>query len=154
VFERVGDVNNRRMAMICREVDVNGDGKKDVVRIYDEDGHPLREDSDRNFDGKFDLFTTYQNGEVVLQEFDDNFDGRIDSKVFFSGGQPVRAERDLAGRSTQSQWRPDRWEYFENGKLVRMGTDVDGDMRVDHWDRDAAWKHAQDVAQAQALAGD
>ena len=27
---------------------------------------------------------------------------------------------------------------------------TDGDTRVDHWDRDAAWRQAQEAAQAQS----
>ncbi|MET0384379.1 MAG: hypothetical protein ABW321_00400 [Polyangiales bacterium] len=150
VFVRVGDANQSRLVLICREADVNHDGVKDVVRVYDDEGRPLREDADRNFDGRVDQATLYQSGEIVVNEFDNNFDGKIDGKVYYEKGKPVRAERDLAGRSTETQWRPDRWEYFESGKLVRMGTDLDGDMKVDHWDRDMAWKRAQDVAKAQA----
>jgi hypothetical protein len=152
VFVRVGEGALSRLVMVCREADVNRDGTKDVARIYDDDGRSLREDSDRNFDGKWDQITHYQSGEIVVQEFDDNFDGKIDSKIYYENGKPLRAERDLKGRSTATQWRPDRWEYFEAGKMVRMGTDLDGDTRVDHWDRDAAWKHAQDAAKAQVAA--
>jgi hypothetical protein len=156
VFTRMGDLATSRLVMICREADVNRDGKKDVVRTYDDLGVPLREQADRNFDGKWDQTTLYQSGEIVLQEFDDNFDGKTDTKVYYEKGNPVRAERDLTGRSSPSQWRPDRWEYFEAGKMVRMGTDLDGDSRVDHWDRDEAWKRAQDAAKAQVTtaAGD
>jgi hypothetical protein len=32
--------------------------------------------------------------------------------------------------------------------MVRMGTDLDGDTRVDHWDRDAVWKKQQEIAKA------
>ena len=149
VFVRAGEATLSRLIMICREADVNRDGRKDVARVYDDEGRSLREDSDRNFDGKWDQITSYQNGEIVVQEFDDNFDGRIDTKLFYEHGKPLRAERDLSGRSSTTQWRPDRWEYFEGGKMVRMGTDLDGDTRVDHWDRDAAWKRAQDAAKAQ-----
>jgi hypothetical protein len=149
VFARLGDAGTGRLVMICREADVNRDGKKDVVRIYSDEGQPLREDADRNFDGKMDQITTYQSGEIVVQQFDDNFDGRFETKVFYQGGKPVRAEQDLSGRSTAEQWRPDRWQYFDSGKLVRMGTDLDGDTRVDHWDRDAAWKRAQEAQAAQ-----
>ena len=148
VFMRIGVAATSRLVMICREADVNRDGKKDVARIYDDEGRSLREDSDRNFDGKKDQITTFQSGEIVVQEFDDNFDGKIESKVFYDNGKPVRTERDLAGRSSPNQWRPDRWEYFEGGKMVRMGTDLDGDTRVDHWDRDAVWKKQQDAAKA------
>jgi hypothetical protein len=150
VFMQLGDAANPRLVLICRESDVNSDGRKDVVRYYDDEGRSLREEADRNFDSKMDSITIYQNGSVVRQELDDNYDGKIDTKVFYEGGKPLRAERDIKGRSTATQWRPDRWEYFEGGRMVRMGTDLDGDARVDRWDRDGAWKKAQDAAAAQA----
>ncbi|HKU41673.1 MAG TPA: hypothetical protein VJR89_26125 [Polyangiales bacterium] len=154
VFIRIGDIGGGRMVLVCREADVNGDGRKDVVRIYDDEGRSLREDVDRNFDGKIDQHTIFQNGQIVRQEFDDNFDGKIETKVFYDNGKPSRAERDLAGRSTPTQWRPDRWEYFDGGKTVRMGTDLDGDARVDRWDRDAAWKKSQEQPQTNTSATD
>jgi hypothetical protein len=153
VFLHVGDAAiSKRLVMICRQADVNHDRRKDVTRIYDDDGRSLREFADRNFDGKVDEITHFQNEDIVLRELDGDFDGRLDAKIYYTSGLPTRAERDLRGRSTENQWRPDRWEYFENGKLVRMGTDVDGDMRVDHWDRDLLWTKAQDKAKAQAEA--
>jgi hypothetical protein len=154
VFMRVGEPTASRLVLICREADVNGDGRKDVVRIYDDEGRSIREDVDRNFDAKVDQQTVFQNGQIVRHEFDDNFDGRIETKVFYDKGKPLRTERDMAGRSTPEQWRPDRWEYFDNGRTVRMGTDLDGDARVDRWDRDAAWKKAQEQPAASVAAGD
>ncbi|HEX7477396.1 MAG TPA: hypothetical protein VF331_06295 [Polyangiales bacterium] len=154
VFMSVGEGSGTRLILICRESDVNADGRMDVVRYYDDEGRSLREEADRNFDGKMDLITVYQNGQVVRQEFDSDYDGKIDTKIFIEQGQPTRAERDLKGRSTATQWHPDRWEYYEGGKVVRMGTDLDGDSRVDRWDRDAAWKRDQDApAAAAATAG-
>lgn len=144
VFVRLGEPTASRLVLVCREADVNGDGRKDVVRIYDDEGRSLREDVDRNFDGKIDQHTVFQTGQIVRHEFDDNFDGKIETKIYFDKGKPSRAERDIAGRSTAEQWRPDRWEYFDGGRTVRMGTDLDGDARVDRWDRDAAWKKAQE----------
>jgi hypothetical protein len=145
VFLRIGDDLSGRLVMICRESDVNSDGRKDVVRYYDDEGRTLREESDRNFDAKMDMVSVYQDGKIVRQELDDNFDGRIESKIFFENTKPLRAERDLAGRSTQAKWQPDRWEYYEDGRMVRMGTDLDGDEKVDRWDRDASWKRAQEA---------
>lgn len=153
VFARVGPPSANRIVMICREADINGDGTKDVVRIYDDEGRSVREDNDRNFDGKIDQLSIFQSGVIVRHEFDDNFDGRIETRTYFENGKPLRVERDLAGRSTPEQWRPDRWEYFENGRTVRMGTDLDGDARVDRWDRDAAWKKAQEAPPAPSVAG-
>ena len=137
VFRRVGDPPITRLVLVCRESDLNGDGTKDVVRYYSDEGRPLREESDRDFDGVMDTTTIFQDGRVVRSDLDTNADGVIDAKVFFDDdGQPIRTERDIAGRSTTTEWHPDRWEYFENGRMVRMGTDLDGDGSVDRWDRD------------------
>lgn len=137
VFRRVGDPPVTRLVLACRESDLNGDGTKDVVRYYNDEGRPLREESDRDFDGQLDTITIFQEGHIVRQELDENGDGRVDAKIYFDDdGAPIRTERDLAGRSTPEQWHPDRWEYFEDGRMVRMGTDLDGDGRVDRWDRD------------------
>lgn len=137
VYRRIGEPPLTRLVLVCRESDLNGDGTKDVVRYYNDEGRPLREEADRNFDGQMDTVTVFQNGRIVRTEIDSNADGRIDTKIFFDDdGQPLRTERDLAGRSTAETWHPDRWEYFENGRMVRMGTDLDGDGRVDRWDRD------------------
>jgi hypothetical protein len=153
VFLAIGTGVDARLVLICRETDVNGDGKKDVVRYYDDDGRSLREEADRNFDGHMDQSMVFQDGKVVREELDENYDGKIDSKIYYDNGTPIRAERDLAGRSTATQWHPDRWEYYEEGKMVRMGTDLDGDSRVDRWDRNLLWKSTKD-RQAEAEAAD
>lgn len=143
VFRRVGDPPETRLVLTCREADLNGDGTKDVVRYYNDEGRPLREEADRNFDGTLDTITYFQDGRMVRVETDDNGDGRIDSKTYFDDdGHVLRTERDIAGRSTATNWHPDRWEYYEQGRMVRMGTDVDGDGRVDRWDRDHEYSPA------------
>lgn len=137
VFHRIGEGGLARLVLTCREADLNGDGVKDVVRFYNEEGRPLREESDRDFDGAIDTITVFQNGRVVRTELDENADGRVDAKIYYDeDGVATRTERDIAGRSTADTWHPDRWEYYEDGRMVRMGTDIDGDGRVDRWDRD------------------
>lgn len=153
VYLAVGTGMDQRLVVICRETDLNGDGRKDVIRYYDDEGRSLREEADRNFDGKVDRATQFQNGEIVREDSDENRDGKMDLRVFYDRGAPLRAERDLAGRSTPAEWHPDRWEYYEAGRIVRMGTDVDGDSRVDRWDRDATFKRPGDDATAQAVHG-
>ncbi|MCB9597327.1 MAG: hypothetical protein H6719_31675 [Sandaracinaceae bacterium] len=143
VFRRVGTPPLVRLILACREADLNGDGVKDVVRYYNDEGRPLREEADRNFDGTMDMITYFQEGRIIRQEEDSNGDGRVDTKIFYEHGHMVRTERDLAGRSTPTHWQPDRWEYFEEGRMVRMGTDLDGDGNVDRWDRDAVWSEQQ-----------
>lgn len=145
VFLKVGEGPLSRLVMLCRESDVNADGIKDVVRYYNNEGAPLREEADRDFNGKMDQVTYFQEGQIQRQEFDSQGDGKVDTKLFFDKGRPLRAERDLSARSTPDKWRPDRWEYYEQGRMVRMGTDLDGDGKVDRWDRDMATRRQLDL---------
>lgn len=148
VFKREGTGPDARLVLICREADLNGDGVKDVVRYYDDEGSPIREEADRNFDGKMDTITYYEGGNIIRQEIDTNGNGKIDMKVFFENGKPIRAERDRAGRSTPGHWKPDTWEYYEDGRLVRVGVDVNGDGQVDRWDRNEALSKEIEAKQA------
>lgn len=148
VYRQAGVPPVLRLVLICRETDLNGDGTKDVVRFYSDEGRPVREEADRNFDGQMDEVTYFEQGHIARREVDTNGDARVDLKIFFEDGKPLRTERDMAGRSTASQWKPDRWEYFEDGRLVRVGMDVDGDGRVDRWDRDEEFHRAQQAREA------
>jgi len=136
LFKTMGKGSLARLVLVCREADLNGDGRKDVVRFYNDEGRPMREEADRDFDGRIDEVTHFANGRVILQEIDTSGNGVIDTKIFYENGQPVRAERDMANRSTATEWHPDRWEYYADGRTVRIGTDNDGDGKVDRWDRD------------------
>ncbi len=153
VFLRIGEGALARLVLVCRESDLNADGRKDIVRYYNDEGSPLREEADRNFDGKMDEITFFQNGQIVRQEFDTQGDGKVDAKIFFDAGKPLRAERDLKARSTAERWQPDRWEYYEDGRVVRMGTDLDGDGKVDRWDRDSTLRRAPDLGPSPAASG-
>lgn len=136
LFKTMGEGSLARLVLVCREADLNGDGRKDIVRLYTDQGRPMREEADRNFDGQIDEITHFADGRITLQELDTTENGVVDTKMFFEEGQPVRAERDMAGRSTRAAWKPDRWEYFVDGRTVRIGTDLNGDGKVDRWDRD------------------
>jgi hypothetical protein len=150
VYMSLGSGVETRLVMICRETDLNSDGQKDVIRYYDDEGRSLREESDRDFDGKMDLALVFQDGQVVRKEMDEDGDGILDTKIFYEGGNPEHAERDLEGRSTQVDFRPNRWEYYEDRRIVRMGTDLDGDAKVDRWDRDAELQEKKEEAEAAA----
>lgn len=149
VFLRIGEPPVTTLVMVCRESDVNGDGTRDVVRYYTDEGRPMREESDRNFNGVMDQILFYEEGRVVRMERDSTDNGMVDIKVFYEDGKPSRSERDMAGRSTPTEWRPDRWEYYDDGRMVRMGTDLDGDGRVDRWDRDAGYEEERDEQRRQ-----
>ena len=154
VFLVIGQGRLARLVLICREADLNGDGTKDVVRYYNEEGRPAREEADRDFDGRMDEITFFERGRIARLEQDSDANGVIDSKVFYENGRPLRGEQDHAGRSTESNWRPDYWEYYEEGRVVRAGTDLDGDGKVDRWDRDMIWHDEQERERARQAAED
>lgn len=152
LFKKMGEGSLARLVLVCREADLNGDRRKDIVRLYTDEGRPMREEADRDFDGQTDEVTHFAEGRVRLQELDTSGNGLIDTKIFFEDGQPMRAERDTANRSTASEWKPDRWEYYVDGRTVRIGTDLNGDGKVDRWDRDEEKLRNSALAKQQAEA--
>ena len=136
LFKTMGEGSLSRLVLVCREADLNGDRRKDIVRLYDDEGRPLREEADRDFDGRIDEITHFTEGRIALREIDMSGNGMIDTKIFYESGEPFRAERDMKGRSSNKAWQPDRWEFYAEGRTVRVGTDLNGDGKVDRWDRD------------------
>jgi hypothetical protein len=119
--------------VLRKEVDVNFDGKIDVIRTMDDKGELVEERIDGDFDGKIDVVIAFQKGVIVKKTYDTNFDGKADLWRFFDKGAIVREEADLDYNQAV-----DMWEYYEAGVLDRIGVDRDGDGNVDDWQsRDA-----------------
>jgi hypothetical protein len=131
VFAIVGEGDERRKILLCREVDTNLDGMKDVVRTYTDKGEALNELADSDYDGQIDTWVTFSRGRIAKWQSDQNRDGRPDEARFYSGGKLARAQRD-----TNNDGKPDTWEIYDEGRLQRMGVDLDHDGHVDRWDRD------------------
>ena len=159
VYGVVGEGEDRHRVLMCREVDTNLDGVKDVVRTYTDKGEALNEVADTNFDGKMDTWITFSKGRVAKLREDHNGDGQDDETRFYVGGQLSRAQID-----TNYDGKPDVWEIYDDGKLERRGVDLDFDGHVDRWDRDeialreieqkdAAAEKAAAAAAAAAAAG-
>lgn len=138
-YAKIGDDDANRMVLVCREVDLNHDGRKDVIRYYTDDGRPLREEADRDFDGRFDEVAFFENAKIARREQDTNADGRVDTWVYLDRDKPTRAERDINGDG-----RRDYWEYYLEGHVQRIGIDTNGDGVVDHWDRNAAMERDEE----------
>lgn len=131
VYGVIGEGEDRHRVLMCREVDTNLDGVKDVVRTYTDKGEALNEVADTNFDGKMDTWITFAKGRVAKLREDHNNDGQDDETRFYVGGQLSRAQID-----TNYDNKPDVWEIYDEGKLERRGVDLDFDGHVDRWDRD------------------
>lgn len=117
--------------VICMEVDTNRDGVLDLLRIFTDKGDLESEEADRNYDGKSDLWVTYEKGQIAKQSFDSKFAGKADEFHYYRDGKLKRIERDRNGDG-----KVDVWEYYVNGRLERMGVDQDLDGRIDVWFRD------------------
>ena len=130
VFSAVTKFGIEKEILICREADLNFDGRKDIIRYFSDEGRPLREELDMDFDGKIDLVNYFENGKVIKQEMDTNFDGLVDIWNFYADQKMVRSERDSNKDGT-----PDVWEHYSDGELKRIGYDLDGDGKVDRWER-------------------
>lgn len=146
VYQLVGQGYDRKRVLICREVDTNLDGIKDVVRLYTEKGELQREEADTNYDGRVDSWMSFANGHVVKHELDRNGDGMSDVWKFYNAGKLSRVQRD-----TNYDGKPDVWEIYVQGKLDRIGVDLDFDGRVDRWDRDEQSRLVAETKERQEL---
>jgi hypothetical protein len=131
VWQVAGTGEDRRKVLVCREIDTNFDGVKDVVRRYNDTGESLHEEADANYDGRIDTWITFSKGRLAEVKVDEDKDGKADEWKFYSSGKLARVKRD-----TNRDSKPDVWEIYQDGKLERMGVDLDGDERVDRWDHD------------------
>jgi hypothetical protein len=146
VFGVVGEGEQRRKILLCREVDTNLDGSKDVVRTYTDKGDALNELADSNYDGQIDTWITFARGRIAKVQLDRTNDGRPDETRFYVGGKLARAQRD-----TNNDGKPDIWEIYEDGRLQRMGVDLDHDSHVDRWDRDESLMRAEAEKERQEI---
>lgn len=130
VYRSEGEGADRRKVLVCREMDLNHDGRKDVFRFYNDDGRPLREMSDGDFDGQIDSIAFFEDGRMVREELDRDHDGRPDEIRHYTRGVLMRVERD-----DNRDGEVDVWEHWSDGNLLRIGYDVDGDHVADFWHR-------------------
>jgi len=135
VFKVFGAGADQRKILVCREVDTNLDGVKDVVRTYTDEGQSKEERADTNFDGHIDTWNFFTKGRLGEVRLDHNHDGEPDEWKIYLDGKLSRVKRD-----TNFDKRPDVWEMYRKGRLERMGIDLDGDERVDRWDYDTEWR--------------
>jgi hypothetical protein len=156
-----------------KERDVDGDGKPDILRYYDETGKLIRQEEDSRLDGRLDTWTFYDEGRLVRKESDTNADGQVDLWAFYDGADTLlRTEAD-----TDHNQHRDRVTLYEQGEIVeeqryspgldlprlivtyangqRRHTqeDTDGDGRMDRVTEYDAAGHVTKVSRNLAAAG-
>ena len=131
VFGYIGEGEDRRRILLCREVDTNFDGVKDLVRVYGDVGQKLSEQADSDYDGKVDTWITFGKTKPAKIEIDADGDGKVEQVRYYVAGSISRIQRD-----TNADGKSDVFEIYKNGRLDRMGIDANFDGQVDRWDRD------------------
>ncbi len=131
VYGYVDGGGERRRILLCREVDTNFDGVKDLVRTYGDHGEKLTEQADSDYDGKIDTWITFGARKPAKVEIDKTADGKVDETRYYVGGKLSRIQRDTNGDE-----KPDIFEIYNEGRLERMGIDANYDGQVDVWQRD------------------
>lgn len=145
IFKTFGEGDARHKTLVCREIDTNLDGIKDVVRTFNPKGEALREEADRDFDGRIDVWISFVEGRLAEEDVDSNGDGRPDVWKFYVNGQLQRILRDR-----NFDGKADIWEIYARGRLERVGLDDSFDGHVDRWDRDEQLKYEAEAADRKA----
>jgi hypothetical protein len=136
VYKLFGEEGAKHKTLVCREIDTNLDGIKDVVRTFNAKGEAIHEEADRDYDGRIDVWINFVDGRMAEEDVDTNRDGKPDVWKFYVNGQLQRIRRDRNGDG-----KPDVWEIYAKGRLERMGVDETYDGHVDRWDRDEQLKY-------------
>ena len=145
VFKTFGEGEARHKTLVCREIDTNLDGIKDVVRTFSMKGEAVHEEADRDYDGRIDLWINFVDGRLAEEDVDTNNDGKPDVWKFYVDGQLQRIRRDR-----NFDGKPDIWEIYSKGRLERVGLDDTFDGHVDRWDRDEQLKYESEAADRKA----
>jgi hypothetical protein len=114
---------------VCRVVDLNLDGAIDAFIYYDDQGRERRRESDFDRDGRADEIDTLEGGVMKLKLRETNFDNKIDTWDYYEGGHLARRERDSDGDGIVDQW----WTFNNpnNPKCAVVASDRNADGKPD-----------------------
>jgi hypothetical protein len=143
VYKIVGVGEDRHQVLLCREIDTNLDGLKDVVRTFNDKGDPVYEQADTNYDGIIDDWISFLDGRIAEEDVDTTLStGRANVWKFYLNGTLSRIRRNTHCPSG----KPDVWEIYVKDRLERVGSDATCDGHVDRWDRDAELMAQEEAA--------
>jgi len=115
---------------VCRIVDLNLDGYPDSFIYYEADGKTeRRRESDFDRDGRVDEISVSERGQITLKLRETNFDNKIDTWDYYEGGRLTKRERDTDGDGIIDQW----WTYNNptNPKCAVVASDRNADGKPD-----------------------
>jgi len=119
--------NDRKRKVTRLDLDADQDGDPEVVRYLDRKTDLwLRQEEDRNYDGRMDAVMKYEGGLLVARELDSNNDSRPDIFETYAAG--LQTERTL---DRDHDDVVDAFYEYAGRYLERERHDVDNDGTVD-----------------------
>jgi hypothetical protein len=145
--------NDSELLVIARTLDADEDGHPEQVRYFDaQPGAFLRKEQDRDYDGRLDSWSSYEDGALVRRELDENGDGTPDAFEEYADGLMTSREVDrnhdgtrdafytyqgdsltLQRHDSDDDGQIDLVVRFEDRRRVRLDEDRDRDGRFDQW---------------------
>lgn len=109
-----------------QELDRNLDGKVDFVGRFDAYGAYESSRADEDFDGVFESESAYKDGNIESSTADTDGDGYPDMRWFYVRGvlHSIDYIQPQSGRAL-------RTEYYRLGRMTHAERDLDGDGRMD-----------------------
>jgi len=134
--------NPDRMRVRRLSLDADGDGQPELIRyLSPESGLLLRQEKDRNYDGRLDEVRVFEWGAITHRALDDDDDGQPDGWEDYERDELVHRTLDRDRDGTR-----DAFYDYQGGSLVLERHDGDNDGRVDrtiHY-RDRHRTHAEE----------
>ena len=95
---------------VRKELDLNADGRVDIIHVFDADGQVSEETLDLDYDGKVDDTLYFEKGKRSARRRTSTATAGSTPGATTSNEKLVRKERDANGDG-----KVDYWEYWENG---------------------------------------
>jgi hypothetical protein len=129
------------------EYDQKGTGKPDRIARYDGLKHAHRLEIDFDFDGHMDRYEDYDPEGHLIRFATIGSSGKPDRwTVVGPKGETLRYEYD-----PKDNGHPERIEYIEGDRIVRVELDSDHDGRIDRWQQ---WENGRLVSESIDTNGD
>lgn len=128
--EDPSDPKVTKKLLVKKLIDVNGDGKFDILKQYNDQGTLMKEVVDDDLDGTKDRVSYYsaESKSLSRKEIYGEDGETVVTKRFYTGDVLDRVEKDTNGDGTF-----DFFEYYSGGDIERIGRDEDGDGEIDRW---------------------
>lgn len=119
--------NNKRMTLLRRVLDADGDGKPEIERFIDPKSDLMvRQIEDRNYDGVQDAWSDFEWGAVSARVLDTNDDGNPDTWETYADGRMTHREVDREDDGVR-----DAFYFYEGDDLTKEMHDTNNDGKID-----------------------